>query len=56
MQFYKKWEKVMNELICYCIEVDKNTIINSIKNGNTTLQNIKDDTKACTGNDVVQKR
>ncbi|MBD3830810.1 MAG: (2Fe-2S)-binding protein [Arcobacter sp.] len=55
MQFYKKLEKVMNELICYCIEVDKNTIINSIKNGNRTLQNIKDDTKACTGNECKEK-
>lgn len=45
----------MNELICYCIEIDKQTIINSIKKGNTTLQSIKDDTKACTGNECKEK-
>ncbi|MCI0500474.1 MAG: (2Fe-2S)-binding protein [Epsilonproteobacteria bacterium] len=44
-----------NELICYCIEVDKQTIINSIKVGNTTLQTIKNDTKACTGNKCKDK-
>jgi len=45
----------MNELICYCIGIDKQTIINSVKKGNTTLQNIKDDTKACTGNECEEK-
>jgi NAD(P)H-nitrite reductase large subunit len=44
-----------NNLICYCIEVNKKTIIDSIKRGNNTLQKIKDDTKACTGTDCNDK-
>jgi NAD(P)H-nitrite reductase large subunit len=39
-----------NELVCYCIEVTKQTIIDSIQRGNVTLSMIKQDTKACTGN------
>jgi len=38
-----------DELICYCIKVAKQTIIDSIQNGNTSLPMIKMDTKACTG-------
>ncbi len=43
------------DLVCYCIEVDKETIISSIKRGNVTLQSIKDDTKACTGSECAVK-
>ena len=42
-------------LVCYCIEVDKKTIVDSIKKGNITLQSIKDDTKACTGSECKVK-
>jgi NAD(P)H-nitrite reductase large subunit len=38
-----------DELVCYCIKVTKQTIINSIQKGNTSLLMIKKDTKACTG-------
>jgi NAD(P)H-nitrite reductase large subunit len=38
-----------SELVCYCIEVDKKTIIDAIKNGKDTLSKIKESTKACTG-------
>ncbi len=37
------------DLICYCIEIDKRTIVEAIKNGANTLSQIKDTTKACTG-------
>ena len=45
-----------NDLICYCIEVNKKTIVDAILNGNTTLQSIKDNTKACTGNECKEKK
>jgi NAD(P)H-nitrite reductase large subunit len=38
-----------SELVCYCIEVEKKTIIEAIKNGADTLSKIKESTKACTG-------
>lgn len=41
--------------ICYCIEVDEQTIVNAIKNGNTTLKNIKETTQACTENECKEK-
>jgi len=41
--------------ICYCIEVDEETIVNAIKNANTTLKSIKESTKACTGNECKEK-
>jgi NAD(P)H-nitrite reductase large subunit len=37
------------ELVCYCIEVNKKTIIEAVKNGNNTLSKIKESTNACTG-------
>jgi NAD(P)H-nitrite reductase large subunit len=43
------------DLICYCIEINKKTIVESIKRGNTTLKSIKNDTKACTGNECKDK-
>ncbi len=39
------------DLICYCIEVDKKTILDAIRNGATTLSTIKETTGACTGNE-----
>jgi len=44
-----------SDFVCYCIEVDKKTIVNSIKGGNIILQSIKDDTDACTGNECKDK-
>ena len=37
-----------NEIICYCSQVTKQEIINSIKNGAITLQDIREKTNACT--------
>lgn len=49
-------KKVSNgKYICYCMEVDEQTIVNAIQNGNTTLQSIKETTKACTGNECKEK-
>ncbi len=42
-----------DDLICYCTKVDKKTIINAIKNGNTTLKAIKESTTACTGDECA---
>ncbi len=44
-----------NDLICFCKEVDKKTIVNAIKNGATTLKEIKETTAACTGNECKTK-
>lgn len=41
-------------LVCYCIKVDKQTIVDAIKTGNTTLTKIKESTKACTGSDCKE--
>jgi NAD(P)H-nitrite reductase large subunit len=43
------------DLICYCIEIDKRTIVESVQQGNITLKSIKNDTKACTGNECKEK-
>ena len=40
-----------NDLICYCIEVDKGTIVKAIQNGAIILTQIKESTQACTGNE-----
>jgi len=37
------------DLICYCLKIDKKTIVTAIKNGDTTLKEIKNKTTACTG-------
>ena len=44
-----------NELICYCLEVKKETVLEAIRNGAQTLQDIKRTTKACTGNQCREK-
>ena len=55
----KKYDDVTtledNDLICYCIEVSKGEIVNAIKQGATTLKEIKANTKACTGNECKEK-
>lgn len=35
--------------VCYCLKVTKKTIVSAIQSGNITLSNIKQSTKACTG-------
>lgn len=44
-----------NDLICYCIEVDKGTIVKAIQNGNDSLKKIKESTRACTGSECKTK-
>lgn len=47
-----KWESEPDDrLVCYCIKVNKQTIVNSIKSGCGSMGKIKEDTKACTGGD-----
>ena len=41
--------------VCYCIDVDEETIINAIKNGADTLQKVRDTTSACTGSECKEK-
>lgn len=40
----------MSKIICYCKNVDEDTIISAIKKGAVTLGEIKRVTGACTGN------
>ena len=42
-----------NDYICYCLKVEKKTIVDAINTGATTLKAIKDTTKACTGDTCV---
>jgi len=44
-----------NDLICYCIEINKKTIVESIQNGADSLKKIKENTKACTGSECKTK-
>ena len=44
-----------NDLICYCMEVDKKTIVDAIKDGSDTLKSIRQDTKASTGKECKIK-
>ena len=44
-----------SDLICYCIEVNKGTIVEAIRKGANTLKAIKETTRACTGNECAQK-
>jgi len=37
-----------DEIICYCSNVSKNKILEAIRNGAKSLQNIRDATGACT--------
>ena len=39
-----------DKTICYCLNVSESTIVNAIKAGATTLKDIQQATKACTGN------
>jgi len=44
-----------DDLICYCVKVNKGTIVQAIRNGARTLQQIKETTQACTG-DACKER
>ena len=41
--------------ICYCIDIDEETIVKAIKNGADTLSKVKETTSACTGNECKEK-
>ncbi len=53
----KKYDDVStlsdNDLICYCCDVDKQSIVKAIKNGSRTLKEIKATTAACTGDECA---
>ncbi|ADV45807.1 (2Fe-2S)-binding protein [Nitratifractor salsuginis] len=62
MQFFtqpKRYDDVTTlsneDLICYCVEVDKKSIVEAIKKGASTLKAIKEATAACTGNECARK-
>jgi NAD(P)H-nitrite reductase large subunit len=40
-----------SEIVCYCQQINKKLIVDSIMAGNNTLQSIKETTTACTGGD-----
>ena len=42
-------------IVCYCINVDEKTIVDAIKNGASTLKEIRETTKACTGDECKEK-
>ena len=48
----KDWKTEKDDsIVCYCLDVKKKSIVNAIKQGCTTLADIKKETKACTGHD-----
>jgi NAD(P)H-nitrite reductase large subunit len=53
----KKYDDVRtlnnDDLICYCCDIDKKTIVDAIENGSRTLKEIKKTTKACTGDECA---
>lgn len=50
-----KFRENKEEMLCYCIGVPKQTVIDAIKAGYTTLKEIKAETAACTGNECAIK-
>jgi len=40
----------MDEIICYCVGVTRNRIVQAVHNGAHTLKAIQESTGACTGN------
>ncbi len=42
------------DLICYCIHVNKKSIVDAINEGATTLKQIKEITTACTGDECAR--
>ncbi len=50
-----KFRESKEEILCYCIEVPTQTVIKAIREGYTTLKEIKAETAACTGNECATK-
>ena len=50
-----KFRENKEEMLCYCIEVPTQTVINAIRAGYTTLKEIKAETAACTGSECATK-
>ncbi|WP_353663121.1 (2Fe-2S)-binding protein [Hydrogenimonas sp. SS33] len=44
-----------DDLICYCIGVDKKTIVEAIREGASDLKAVKEQTGACTGSECAEK-
>jgi NAD(P)H-nitrite reductase large subunit len=40
-----------DDLICFCINVDKKTIVQAVKDGADSLKKVREATAACTGDD-----
>jgi NAD(P)H-nitrite reductase large subunit len=45
----------MDNLICYCKGISKSIIEEAINRGAKTLEEIQDQTRACTGNQCAEK-
>ena len=41
-------------IVCYCIKVDKATIVKAINNGADSLAKVKEMTEACTGSECAE--
>ncbi len=50
-----KFREHREEMLCYCIEVHTQTVIDAINAGCTTLKKIRTETAACTGSECVTK-
>jgi NAD(P)H-nitrite reductase large subunit len=51
----KNWNLVADsQIVCYCRQINKGTIVEAIKNGCSTLAQIQDETQACTGNQCAE--
>ena len=48
----KNWKLAEDsQTVCFCRQVSKETIVEAIRNGCSTLAHIQDETQACTGNE-----
>ncbi|MBF9017261.1 MULTISPECIES: NAD(P)H-nitrite reductase [unclassified Oceanispirochaeta] len=48
----KEWKSASdNEIVCYCKQINKKIIVDSILTGNNSLQSITEATTACSGGD-----
>jgi len=52
MKFYGKKQE---EMLCYCMEVATDTVIDAIRAGHSSLEAIKVETAACTGDECATK-
>lgn len=51
----KDWKSADgSEIVCYCKNIDKRVIVDSILSGSNNLQSIKETTTACTGGDCKE--